>query len=78
MALEMSRPLNFVGSQAMHFLTPFLSVFTNTQGYQQLAEFLEQRGSIDTICIAIENRQQISEQATPQNAIGDGVPSETD
>ena len=78
MALEMSRPLNYVGSQAMHFFTPFLSVFTNTQGYQHLAEFLEQRGSIATICNAIENRHELSEQTTSQNAIGDGVPSETD
>ena len=52
--LEMSRPLNFIGSQTMHFFAPFLSVLTESQGHRHFAQFLEQRGSIDYICQRIE------------------------
>jgi hypothetical protein len=61
MALEMSRPLSFIGSQAMHFFSPFVSVFTDTTGYRQFAEFLEQRGSIGYICDVIEAKNRSGE-----------------
>jgi len=53
--LEMSRPLNNLESQALHFLTPFLSVLTEADTPAHLADFLEQRGSIDYICGRIEH-----------------------
>jgi len=53
--LEMSRPLNNLGSQALHFLTPFLSALTEAEAHRHLADFLEQRGSIDYICGRIEH-----------------------
>lgn len=52
--LEMARPLNFVGSQVMHFFNPFVGVFVDTGGYDAFASFLEQRGSIDYICRRLE------------------------
>lgn len=52
--LEMSRPLNYLGSQAMHFFAPFLSVLTESQGHRHFAAFLEHRGSIDYLCGHIE------------------------
>lgn len=52
--LEMSRPLNFIGSQTMHFFAPFLSALTESQDHRHFAQFLEQRGSIDYICQRIE------------------------
>ena len=52
--LEMSRPLNYVGSQAMHFFAPFLSVLTQRQGHRHFAAFLEHRGSIEYLCRRIE------------------------
>lgn len=55
LSLEMLRPLNFLASQAMHFFTPFLSVFVNTGDYEQFVKFLEQRGSIEYICRRIEH-----------------------
>ena len=61
MALEMSRPLNFIGSQALHFFSPFVSVFTDAAGYRQFAKFLEQRGSISYICDVIEAKSRSSE-----------------
>lgn len=53
--LESSRPLNFLGSQSMHFFMPFLSVLTDTRGPKHFAEFLSQRGSIDYLCRRIED-----------------------
>lgn len=52
--LEMSRPLNYVGSQTMHFFAPFLSVLTQSQGHRHFAAFLEHRSSIDYLCQRIE------------------------
>ena len=52
--LEMSRPLNYVGAQAMHFFRPFVSAFTTTGQYQHFAAFLEHRGSIDYLCSELE------------------------
>ena len=52
--LEMSRPLNYVSAQFLHFIQPFASVIADAEGYRQLAQFLEQRGSIDYICKRLE------------------------
>jgi hypothetical protein len=46
-ALEMSRPLNFVTAQAIHFFDPILQTFGNVHAAREFALFLEQRGSID-------------------------------
>ncbi|MEO1999501.1 MAG: hypothetical protein ABGZ17_30010, partial [Planctomycetaceae bacterium] len=48
--LEMSRPLNYMSSQLLHFLAPLISAVSNAQGHRRLADFLEHRGSIDFIC----------------------------
>jgi len=78
MALEMSRPLNFIGSQAMHFFTPFVSVFANTQGYRDFAKFLEHRGAISYICGVIEARIDSQDKTPAANSTGNEVGSETD
>jgi hypothetical protein len=52
--LEMSRPLNYVGAQVLHFFGPFLSVLTHRKGHQHFAAFLEHRGAIDYLCRRIE------------------------
>ena len=54
MFLEMSRPLNFVGAQALHFFAPFLSAVTSADGHKHFATLLEQRGSVDYLCRRIE------------------------
>ena len=53
-ALEMSRPLNYVGAQAMHFFAPFVGIFTDSAAHRHFAQFLENRGSVDYICRRIE------------------------
>lgn len=81
MALEVSRPLNFVGSQALHFFSPFVSAFASTTGYRHFAEFLELRGSIPFICNAIEERMASDKPpaaTSPTAPAGDEVRSETD
>ena len=50
MVLEMSRPLNYLAAQTMHFFQPFLTVVVQQDAYQEFASFLEQRGAIDYIC----------------------------
>lgn len=69
MALEMSRPLNFIGAQTLHFFTPMLSAITDATGYVRFAEFLEQRGSIDYLCErleAAEHDARIAQQSLQQ------------
>ena len=56
--LEMSRPLNYVSAQLLHFFQPVLSFLANAAEYQAFAEFLEQRGSVDYIVTRIETLNQ--------------------
>lgn len=52
--LEMCRPLNYVGSQALYVLTPLLSPFASAETLTRLAHVLEHREAIDLICERIE------------------------
>ncbi len=54
MFLEMCRPLNYLGSQAMHFFGPIATVLVDKEGYCTFAAFLERRGSMDYLCHKIE------------------------
>ncbi len=55
--LEMSRPLNGIGAQAMHFLMPMVTAVTSSASPHRLAALLERRQSVDWLCTAIERRQ---------------------
>jgi hypothetical protein len=52
--LEMSRPLNYVSAQFLHFLQPMVSLSMNAGEYKEFTEFLEQRGSIEYISRRLE------------------------
>ena len=55
--LEMSRPLNFLGAQAMHFVRPgiwALAAEHTYAGYVNFAEFLERRGSTEYLARRVE------------------------
>jgi len=52
--LEMSRPLNFLAANAIHFFSPVLSVLVTGDEHRRFAEFLERRGSVDFLCRRIE------------------------
>ncbi|MCI0364140.1 MAG: hypothetical protein L0Y44_04355 [Phycisphaerales bacterium] len=53
--LEMSRPLNYVGAQMLHFFQPIASALMDTAGYEQFATFMERRGSLEYMCRRIEH-----------------------
>ena len=55
--LEMARPLNYLGSQVMHFTSPGVWAIAPKHiygGYKDFATFLENRGSIEYMCRRIE------------------------
>jgi hypothetical protein len=75
--LEMSRPLNFIGSQVMHFFAPFVSALTDSEGHRHFALFLEKRGSIDFICHRIEELEEEAVQKENHQGIRETESSET-
>ncbi len=55
--IEMVRPLNYLGAQAMHFSRPGVWAIAPRNvygGYIHFAEFLERRGSMEYMCRRIE------------------------
>jgi hypothetical protein len=52
--LEMSRPVNYVSAQFLHFVQPFVSILMDTGSYEQLTLFLEKRGSVEYLCRRLE------------------------
>ncbi len=52
--LESVRPLNYVTSQTLQFFAPVLSAVADAKACQDLADFLEHRGSVDYLCRRIE------------------------
>ena len=56
MVLESGRPLNFVGSQLLAFLSPFVTFVFNGPEYNRFVLILEKRKSVDLIIEAIERR----------------------
>lgn len=55
--IESVRPLNFVGSQLLHFLAPFVQAFGHFSDYDTLAALLENRRSVDRLLEAIEREE---------------------
>jgi hypothetical protein len=53
-ALEMSRPLNYLSAQALHFFQPFLSAVSDTAAYDHFTRFLQQRGSVEYLIERLE------------------------
>jgi hypothetical protein len=58
LALESFRPLNAIGANAMHALTPFVSILGDPAAFTTLAALLERRGSVEAICLMIEARSR--------------------
>ena len=56
LVLESGRPLNFVGSQLLAFLAPFVTLIFKEPEYDRFVAILEKRRSIDLIIEAIERR----------------------
>jgi len=54
MLLELSRPLNYVTAQVLHAISPMIHALFDRDEQDELARFLEQRGSIDYIVERLE------------------------
>ncbi|MGH7168011.1 MAG: hypothetical protein ACREII_05715 [Nitrospiraceae bacterium] len=52
--LESVGPMNFLGSQALHFLTPILDLACNTSEIERVAHLLERRDTIPRLIVLIE------------------------
>jgi hypothetical protein len=52
--LESMGPMNFLGSQALHFLTPIIECAFNAREVEQVARLLERRDSITRLIAVIE------------------------
>lgn len=54
MLLEMVKPLSFIGSQAMVFLNPVVSLVVSSEDYYRFMRLMEDRENIEKLAIAIE------------------------
>lgn len=75
-ALEMSRPLGYLASQAMHALSPIVWSLARRESheeYRRLTEFLEHRGAFEYLSRRIEHFE--SESARPP--AGDAAQADT-
>lgn len=63
--LESLGPMNFLGSQALHFLTPIVEWAFNAREVEQVARMLERRDTISRLIIIIEAK---SVPPAPQGA----------
>ena len=55
MLLETGRPLNYIGSQFLVFLSPFISIiFSNSKEFDRFTQLIEKRDSIPCIIKHIE------------------------
>ena len=67
--LETCKPLNFVGSQALAFLAPLLTLIFNKADVDRFIELLEKRQSVDLICdtiLELENARDDNNQHPTQ------------
>lgn len=63
--LESMGPMNFLGSQALHFFTPIVECAFNVKEVEQVARLLERRDSIPKLIAIIEAK---SAPRAPQGA----------
>lgn len=54
MALETVKPLNFIGSQAMIFLEPFVQTLFNLKDYETFRVMMEKRENVERLLLKIE------------------------
>ena len=56
--LESVGPMNFLGSQALHFLTPILQVVFPQRDVERVAVLLERRDTLSRLAVLIETRER--------------------
>ncbi|TKB62865.1 MAG: hypothetical protein E8D48_06010 [Nitrospira sp.] len=65
MFLESMGPMNFLGSQALHFITPIIDCVLSAKEVEQVARLLERRDTV-TRLIAIIEAKSAPQGATAQ------------
>jgi hypothetical protein len=60
--LEISRSMNGVAAQTIHFFDPVLSVLGTSDHHRRFAEFLERRDSVAYLCRRIEELERSSSE----------------
>ncbi|MGQ0557903.1 MAG: hypothetical protein ACT4PN_18390 [Nitrospiraceae bacterium] len=63
MFLESMGPMNFLGSQALHFITPIIDCAFNVKEVEQVARLLERRDTVTRLISIIEAK------SAPQGAM---------
>jgi len=56
--LESMGPMNFLGSQALHFFTPLLDVVFPQRDIERVARLLERRETLSRLVAMIESRSE--------------------
>jgi hypothetical protein len=67
--LESSKPLSFIGSQALVFLQPVVQAVFPFKEYQEIAVMLEDRENVEKLIVAIE-KLDAGDKASDKNAKG--------
>jgi hypothetical protein len=62
--LESVGPMNFLGSQALHFFTPILEVVFSQRDVERVALLLERRDTLSRLAVLIERRAEAQRAAT--------------
>ena len=56
MFLESIGPMNFLGSQALHFVTPIIDCAFNVKEVEQVARLLERRDTVSRLIAIVESK----------------------
>jgi hypothetical protein len=56
--LESTKPLNFVGSQALFFFEPMVKILVGGKGYTRFARLMEERDNVEELLRRIEAAEQ--------------------
>ena len=64
--LESTKPLSFVGSQALVFLQPFVEAFLSVRNYERFAALMEDRANIERL---IQRLETLDEEARSQERL---------
>jgi hypothetical protein len=83
MFLESMAPMNFLGSQAVHFFTPLLDVVFPQRDVERVALLLERRDTLVRLAALIESRHHCTRPprtafspAHPESAKADALPGD--
>ena len=55
--LESSKPLSFIGSQALVFFEPFVKAFLDLKSYDRFAALMEDRANVEKLIRRVEERE---------------------